>query len=53
MRKSLLLIAVAVMVTFAAACGGSGMPDPDNTMGPGNMGDDMRVAAVDTTASSI
>jgi len=50
MRRALLLAGTVLTVLLASACGGSGMPDPSNTMGPGNMGDDMRVAAVDTTA---
>jgi hypothetical protein len=50
MKKMLLLAGTALTVLLASACGGSGMPDPSNTMGPGNMGDDMRVAAVDTVS---
>jgi hypothetical protein len=50
MRKTLLMVGAALVVVLASACGGTGTPDPSNTMGPGNMGDDMRVAAVDTTA---
>jgi hypothetical protein len=49
-----MLIVVAAMVTaLSAACGGTGTPDPDDMMGPGNMGDDdmmMRVSAVDTSS---
>ena len=51
MKKVLLMAGTALTVLLASACGGTGMPDPNNTMGPGNMsGDDMRVAAVDSTA---
>ena len=54
MRKIWLAMVVAIMVSGAVACGGNGMPDPDDMMGPGNMGDDdmmMRVSAVDTISS--
>lgn len=50
MRKHVVLLGIMVLTLMAAACGGSGMPDPNNTMGPGGMGDDMRVASVDSTA---
>ena len=50
MRKNVVLLGIIVLTRMAAACGGSGMPDPSNTMGPGGMGDDMRVASVDSTA---
>jgi hypothetical protein len=52
MRKVMLAV-VAAMVMAVSSCGGTGSSDPDDMMGPGNMGDDdmmMRVAAADTSS---
>jgi hypothetical protein len=51
MRKTVLTLAAALTVLLAAAACGSGMPDPNNTMGPGGMGDDMRIATVDSATT--
>jgi hypothetical protein len=50
MRKLLLMTGTAITVLLVGACGGNGPMDPSQTMGPGMGGDNMRVAAVDTTA---
>jgi hypothetical protein len=49
MRKQFALLGMMVLALLAAACGGNGPMDPNNTMGPGMGGDDMRVASVDST----
>ncbi|MBI4503377.1 MAG: hypothetical protein HY700_19745 [Gemmatimonadetes bacterium] len=48
MRKVLTVMVFAVLTAAATACGG-GPVDPNDTMGPGGMGDDMRVAAIDSS----
>ena len=52
MRRTMLIVVAALVTALSAACGGSGTSDPDDMMGPGNMGDDdmMRVSAVDTSS---
>ena len=50
MRTVIFAVAFTVLAAMATACGGGPM-DPTDTMGPGGMGDDMRVAAVDSSAA--
>ena len=50
MRKHAVLLGITILTLLAAACSGNGPMDPNNTMGNGMGGDDMRVASVDSTA---
>ena len=50
MRRMLITLALVTLPLMASACGGGGPVDPNNTGPMGTMGNDMRVAAVDSSA---